>query len=194
MIPIKIQCVCGQRYAFEVEPVDCRMPVAVKCPLCGTDGTEAANEVIAESVPARPAVAAVPAARPASRPNSYQLDPAKAEAEARSKVLWGDAPEEVTRFLMMQGLGYEDAAGLVSILVQERVAMLRGIGIRKVAFGIVLLAVPVVTFLIFRQIGYLPIRVFALTVMAGLYGAYLCMKGSFMLLAPKSEPGDVADK
>jgi hypothetical protein len=46
MVPIKIICHCGQKYAFEVQPEDGRMPVAVNCPICGRDGTIAANESI----------------------------------------------------------------------------------------------------------------------------------------------------
>ena len=46
MVPIKIICLCGQKYAFEVQPEDGRMPVAVNCPVCGRDGTIAANESI----------------------------------------------------------------------------------------------------------------------------------------------------
>jgi DNA repair exonuclease SbcCD ATPase subunit len=44
MVPIKIICHCGQKYAFDVQPVNGRMPVAVTCPVCGRDGTTAANE------------------------------------------------------------------------------------------------------------------------------------------------------
>ena len=44
---IKIQCGCGQRYAFEIEPFCGHMPCPVNCPICGADGTSAANEVIA---------------------------------------------------------------------------------------------------------------------------------------------------
>jgi hypothetical protein len=47
MIPIKIQCGCGQRYAFDAEPVCGRMPSHVTCPVCGEDGTTTADEVIA---------------------------------------------------------------------------------------------------------------------------------------------------
>ncbi len=47
MIPVKIQCTCGQRYAFDIEPFCGRMSYPVACPICGTDGTMAANEVIA---------------------------------------------------------------------------------------------------------------------------------------------------
>ena len=46
MVPIKIICHCGQKYAFEVQPENGRMPVAVNCPVCGRDGTIAANESI----------------------------------------------------------------------------------------------------------------------------------------------------
>ena len=48
MIPIKIFCGCGQKYAFEVEPVHGAMPVPVNCPVCRRDGTEEANRIIAK--------------------------------------------------------------------------------------------------------------------------------------------------
>jgi hypothetical protein len=54
MIPVKIQCACGQRYAFDVEPVNGQMPSAVACPACGADGTAAANECIAQALAAAP--------------------------------------------------------------------------------------------------------------------------------------------
>src|SRR5437660_1091208 len=37
---IKLECECGQRFAFEVEPVNSRMPAPVECPACGADNTE----------------------------------------------------------------------------------------------------------------------------------------------------------
>jgi hypothetical protein len=47
-IPIKIFCVCGQKYAFEVRPEQGRMPVPVACPACRRDGTEEANHILAK--------------------------------------------------------------------------------------------------------------------------------------------------
>jgi len=47
---VKIQCSCGTRYAFDVEPVHGRMPVRVKCPDCGADGTDLANGVLQEKL------------------------------------------------------------------------------------------------------------------------------------------------
>jgi hypothetical protein len=44
---IKVQCPCGAKYSFEVEPVEGQMPFAVNCPACNADGTEMANERIA---------------------------------------------------------------------------------------------------------------------------------------------------
>src|SRR5947208_16810612 len=57
---IKIQCGCGTKYAFEVEPVNNRMPAPVGCPNCGTDGTFAANEILARTFPT-PVMAPAPA-------------------------------------------------------------------------------------------------------------------------------------
>jgi hypothetical protein len=60
MIPIKIQCGCGQRYAFDVEPTDGRMTSAVTCPSCGADGTATADEMIAQTLAAQPAAPPTP--------------------------------------------------------------------------------------------------------------------------------------
>jgi hypothetical protein len=51
MMTVKLLCGCGQKYAFEVEPLHGRMPRTVSCPACGADGTAAANEIIAQSPP-----------------------------------------------------------------------------------------------------------------------------------------------
>jgi hypothetical protein len=45
---LKIVCQCGQKYKFDVEPVNGRMPVAVNCPTCNAEGTAAANARLAE--------------------------------------------------------------------------------------------------------------------------------------------------
>jgi len=44
---VKIICACGQKYAFDVQPVAGRMPVPVFCPVCGRDGTGQAEQFIA---------------------------------------------------------------------------------------------------------------------------------------------------
>src|ERR1051325_9712079 len=60
MIAIKIQCGCGQRYAFDVEPVSGRLPAPVFCPVCRADGTTAANSILSERVQAATVVATAP--------------------------------------------------------------------------------------------------------------------------------------
>ena len=45
---LKIVCQCGQKYAFDIEPVNGRMPRTVNCPVCGADGTGTANRLLAE--------------------------------------------------------------------------------------------------------------------------------------------------
>ncbi len=72
MIPVKIQCQCGQRYAFDIEPEGGQMPFAVACPGCGVDGTAAANEIIAQRLasPPPPPPTGLSVAKPPARPAS----------------------------------------------------------------------------------------------------------------------------
>ncbi|MEY4387350.1 MAG: hypothetical protein RLY20_2633 [Verrucomicrobiota bacterium] len=61
---IKIQCDCGQKFKFDAEPVNGRMPWEVNCPVCGASGTDKANWVIAHAAPSP----TVPVATPLSAP------------------------------------------------------------------------------------------------------------------------------
>jgi hypothetical protein len=218
MIPIKIQCGCGQRYEFEVEPVGGQVPSPVVCPVCGADGTAAANEAIALSVaapptpaatgrgplrvevPARGNVSATPAAhaRTAARRGAVllpgQVDRTQAEYEARAKVSWGDPPQAVTGYLMMQGFTREEASSLVKELFQERAATVRGNGIMRIVMGFGLMCVPVVAFIVFMSIGVIHLGIFAVTIILGFWGVWMIIKGIHMVAAPKSEAGDVAEQ
>ena len=49
-VPVKIVCGCGQKYAFDVYPLNGRMPSSIRCPVCGADGTVAANEAIGHAL------------------------------------------------------------------------------------------------------------------------------------------------
>lgn len=49
MLEVKIQCVCGHHYKFQVEPLNGRMPSVVNCPVCGSDGTARANAAIQQA-------------------------------------------------------------------------------------------------------------------------------------------------
>jgi hypothetical protein len=47
MVPVKVICACGQKYAFDVQPASGCMPVPVFCPACGREGTPQANQFLA---------------------------------------------------------------------------------------------------------------------------------------------------
>lgn len=74
---IKIDCSCGIRYEFEVEPVNGQMPVSVQCPQCSVDGTSAANEFIrlAGQVEAEPAPQKTPTVALAHPPSGRPATP-----------------------------------------------------------------------------------------------------------------------
>src|SRR5581483_6824370 len=70
---IKIQCECGARYKFDIEPVHGRMPMPVKCPECGADGTVQANQQIRQTL-------GIPEPTPAPAPPPPPLRPIAASA------------------------------------------------------------------------------------------------------------------
>ena len=212
MIPIKIQCGCGQRHAFEAETGVYLMPNAVACPVCGADGAAAANVIIARSLSAQSTVAATPVDEPrvrvatplppvpgaarlrAAPPPALKINHTQAQHEAKAKIFWGDPPEEVIKYLKVQGFSYEEASGLVQAMFQERAVTIRANGIRKIVIGTGLVAVPLVTFFIFLSIGIIFMKLLALTIIVGLWGVWMLVNGIFMILAPKWERGDVADQ
>jgi hypothetical protein len=53
MIPVKIYCACGQKYSFEAQHADGKMPVPVACPVCGRDGTPDANRFLVKILKAK---------------------------------------------------------------------------------------------------------------------------------------------
>src|SRR5262245_46299271 len=87
MVPIKIQCSCGQRYQFEVEPVSGRVPSPVTCPACGTDGTDAANAALAQTAQPQATAAGAGPLRIAA--------PVRAEAPAAPASPWTAARRRV---------------------------------------------------------------------------------------------------
>ena len=215
MVPIKIECECGQRYAFEVEPINGKMPSAVVCPCCGADGTAAANESISgqlfPTVAAPPLVQPVRAdeaanpihlpGRPGSSPTARRPDPRlglvdrnQAEHEARAKVMWGDSREQVVSYLMVQGFTHPEATDLADNLLGERTSAIRNNGIGKVIKGGGLVAVSIIGIISLLSVGFVSTKAVGIAVIAGLYGAYLLIRGLLMALAPKSERGDVANQ
>ncbi len=221
MTSIKIECGCGQRYAFDVEPVNGLMPHTVACPICGADGTGAANEVISQSV--QPvAVAASPGGRlqlhealaaPAVRvaeplvhvaPTTTrtthtrtvllpgQTDPGQVAHEARAKIFWGDPPQEVLKFLMINNVPRQEAMEIIRELTHERIVQMRKNGLVKVFSGILMICVPIGGW--FGGMAVISIKLFAFMIMLGLWGFYRLIKGMLMVVAPKSQHGDVSEQ
>lgn len=115
---VKILCGCGQKYAFDVEPYNGRMPHAVACPICKVDGTTAADEILARSLPAAP----VPAVAPSHSLQPTPLPPAAAGLRI-SKPAHTEEPANV-----VAEHTNGDGSSLLNrriYLVKERVAVLK---------------------------------------------------------------------
>lgn len=123
------------------------------------------------------------------------IDRNQVEIEARAKTLWGDPREEVVKFLMMQGINAAEATEIAAGLFAERVTIIRGAGVKKILISLPLMASPFVFWIVCAIAFHMvPLKIWALTVAAGIYGLYCLLKGLIMFLSPGSEPGDVSDK
>jgi uncharacterized protein YxjI len=112
---IKIQCGCGTKYKFDVEPVNGRMPVRVQCPNCASDGTTDANQQIAQIFPA--ATASSPPPPPPVRvalSGGLRLS-GKADSASAESAGMTDMPGGADRALLER----------TTFFIKERVAMLK---------------------------------------------------------------------
>ncbi len=93
-VPVKIVCSCGQKYAFDVYPLNGRMPSPIQCPVCGLDSTAVADEIItlalkatSPATPPPPPAAPVPSPPPTApvpliiRPRTLMSAPPPVEAD-----------------------------------------------------------------------------------------------------------------
>ena len=96
---------------------------------------------------------------------------------------------------MMQGINATEATELAKGLFSERSAIIRGAGLKKIFMGIPMMAFPVVTWIYMVVVyRFLFVKLWALTLMVGIYGMYCFFKGLIMFFSPGSEPGDVSEK
>ena len=92
---LKIQCGCGSRYKFDVEPVDGRVPAPLSCPNCQASWTDLANSMIAEAqgLPAPPPPAVPSPVRVGLRLSSHSASPASDASPTADAPGAGAAPD-----------------------------------------------------------------------------------------------------
>lgn len=258
MIELKVHCDCGQKYKFDVEPVNGRMPFTVACPVCKADGTVRANALLqqmavfkmvepppalttasapapiapvappagpsrlrvnvaapaasqaaAPDTPPPPAAIAPPpiqvraavaepapalATRPAGRtPGAQQPDRDQAEVEARAKILWGDAPDEVIHFLMLRGFTNEEASENIRAMLKERRRTIRAKGIVKTIGGILLTCGAAGFLVTMLKYGFFSPFVLGLDGLACVCGLWMILNGLWKIIAPGAQIGDASD-
>jgi len=113
LIPIKIICPCGQKYAFDVSPVDGRMPAPIQCPRCGADGTAVANAILSLALGARAA---------SNLPAQQKAEQLVATRDALAPMLAQAVKEAVVQELAAQR---RELLRVQEIAAMELVAMVR---------------------------------------------------------------------
>jgi hypothetical protein len=107
MMELKVVCNCGQKYKFDVEPVNHRMPFNVQCPVCGLDGTHLADGILSQlpaaAAPPPPPVMAAPsvaAAMAPSRPIQAAAGAAAYQPSTQPKYMQDNPALQNNNFLL----------------------------------------------------------------------------------------------
>ena len=95
-ISVKIECDCGQHYAFDVEPINGQMPAPVCCPVCGADGTGAANASLSHATSGSPRLVPADTSR-VSRQGGRLVPGLRAPANDGAKTDWIEAKLDIKR-------------------------------------------------------------------------------------------------
>lgn len=59
--------------------------------------------------------------------------------------------------------------------------------------GALLIPIPVIAYVFFMAIGVIYMKIFALTIVAGVFGLWKVIDGVSMIIAPRSERGDLSN-
>ena len=95
-------------------------------------------------------------------------------------------------YLMLQGFSAPQASELVNVLIKERLAELRAKGTKKIVAGVALICVPITAWS--AHLPLISLKAMGAAFAVGLWGGWLVMNGIILVIAPKMESGDVAEK
>lgn len=94
---VKVLCPCGAKFAFDVEPLNGAMPVALACPTCGEDATPLANKVIQQQLASETTPPRRPRAIAPDPPTPAPPAPAKRPPPLRLSIPTPQAPTAETQ-------------------------------------------------------------------------------------------------
>jgi hypothetical protein len=157
--------------------------------------TLAIPQILPTKVRHFPSVYATPVPLPGKStypPNPVPMSFQEAKAEARARIIWGEPREKVAVFLQQNGFSEKDVHELLAEWNQERADAVRSTGIKKATIGALLVPIPLITYIVFMTIGSMHRNLFAVACAAGMFGLWKLGDGLYMILAPRSERGDIS--
>ncbi len=113
--------------------------------------------------------------------------------EARAKIIWGEAPEQVRIYLQESGLDADQADRVLQICLAERGREVRRLGLRDLVIGICCSLVGAgFIFLHLWMFPGLMTRVMGLFLTLALFGIWKWIKGLDLLLSGAKTSGSVS--
>jgi hypothetical protein len=124
--------------------------------------------------------------------------------DARTKLIWGDAPEQVYHYLQTEGVNEQRAWVIIQSILDERNAEIRAEGKAKILSGLRIGTPSVIVWFVFiclwnlywdashLMMASIFLRVAILAMIFIIFALWRIGTGASMLLRPKSKKGDLA--
>jgi len=112
--------------------------------------------------------------------------------EARSRLIWGESPEQVLQYLVDKGVSDQQAKGIIKMVQGERNAAIRGAGINKIITGILMGTAPAIAWFSTAWLGFIFTKILAVAILIAAVGLWRIVSGAMMLFAPHMEKGDLS--
>ena len=131
------------------------------------------------------------------------MEPDKIITEARARITWGDSATSVRDYLVLNGISKAEADAKIKVLIAERNAEIRRIGIKNTLVGISILTVS--STLLYLRIKNLEMSSGSGRTLRGrgaelgvlgfgiFYGLWRLVNGIIGLVRPQSEDGSISD-
>ena len=113
--------------------------------------------------------------------------------EARARIIWGDAPEEVAEWLASQGVEEEKVRQIVWACLKERRDEVRRKGLAELLIGALITTAGAFGIGGMHFVGIVHSKAFALFILVGLYGLYRAGKGLVYLVSGHRIPGSLTE-
>jgi hypothetical protein len=113
--------------------------------------------------------------------------------EARARIMWGENPTQVARWLRDQDVPETLVDDTIRNCLKERAIEVRRRGIHQTFVGVAAIALALGAYFTMLSTGVVHSRIFVIVLLAGMYGLWQASSGLMLLFSGGSARGSVGD-